>query len=354
MQKLINQLIEEFPKKRIETKVIERFILQNIGQTQYHIKGDYLAFAESINQLVNEDVLRPIKARKENGMNPALYNWYQIIRPEDTLPHQKQHDLLLHYHPRMNMTYYLEHSKAYQEDKTYLIDIDRYFRQMEKSTTSISINERSFAIFRDEKFLASSKGRSLLQRLGLSLDDFNCFITYEPFFYYQANSLKDDTGILIVENKDTFFSLKILLQEGICLWDGQTINLLIYGEGRKILRSFSFLEELYPQLPKVKCFYFGDLDPEGIQIWHELKLQESLEIIPFVSFYNELIERYQDKAPRLRTNQRFYQRAIDEFLGYFSPLYQQKIQSILTNKNYLPQEGLSLAILRELGGLKDA
>jgi len=46
--------------------------------------------------------------------------------------------------------------------------------------------------------------------------------------------------VLIVENKDTFFSLKALFQEGINRWSGKSFSMLIYREGRKILKSISF------------------------------------------------------------------------------------------------------------------
>ncbi|MCL0063142.1 DUF2220 domain-containing protein [Peptococcaceae bacterium] len=81
--------------------------------------------------------------------------------------------------------------------------------------------------------------------------------------------------MLIVENKDTFFSLKALFQEGINRWNGKSFSMLIYGEGRKILygegrkilKSISFFEEIeeYKGL-STSFYYFGDLDAEGISI----------------------------------------------------------------------------------------
>ncbi|MCL0101390.1 DUF2220 domain-containing protein [Peptococcaceae bacterium] len=96
--------------------------------------------------------------------------------------------------------------------------------------------------------------------------------------------------MLIVENKDTFFSLKALFQEGINRWNGKSFSMLIYGEGRKILKSISFFEEIeeYKGL-STSFYYFGDLDAEGISIWYELT--EQREVVPFVYFYCCLFER---------------------------------------------------------------
>ena len=42
------------------------------------------------------------------------------------------------------------------------------------------------------------------------------------------------------------------------------IHLLIYGEGKKILNSWSFIYECLPEAAGYRFFYFGDLDPEGV------------------------------------------------------------------------------------------
>lgn len=46
----------------------------------------------------------------------------------------------------------------------------------------ITANERSFQVFRDEKWLLSKHGKDFLQRIGFALDDLRCYLTFEPFF----------------------------------------------------------------------------------------------------------------------------------------------------------------------------
>lgn len=361
MLTLVERFLAEARVKRIQTKTLEDYLIKTLTLQGYWEKGGYPAFAALIAQLVAENRLKPVKARERNGMNPPLFNWYQRITAQEGFSLEEQRRLLKLYHPKLDLAHYLKRPDLYRKDRPYLEALDRYLRQPQAGQDRpVTINERSFEIFRDEKFLASARGQSVLETVGLELADLNCHRTYEPFFYWQAASLDlADTAlplnILIVENKDTFFSFKALLQEQITTWDGIKFRLLIYGEGRKILRSLSFLGELFSdgEVPSTAvCHYFGDLDPEGIAIYDELVRTYrpgGLKIGAARFFYAELFSRQGSRAPKLRTAQREYPGAIERFTAEFEPPVRNSLGEFLQSGKYLPQEGLSAATLYELG-----
>lgn len=339
--------------KRLETKSLEQQVINTVGLEAYwDIWGGYEAFAQAILALGQEGLLRPVKAWKQNGMNPALYKGYQLVLPAAALDSEVMRILSTQYHPKLNVSYYFTHQEAYQQDKDYLTALNRFFKQNPAfhHLPAITVNERSFQIFYDEKWLISPYGHTVLQRLGVTLEDLRCYPTYEPFFYYQTQH-QDGQAVngLIVENKDTFFSLKMLLQQGVYTWGDTSFSLLIYGEGRKIEKSFSFFGELKEYKNRfVHFYYFGDLDPEGIDIWYALQKQNQVKIQPFVFFYQTLVQRYRQVAQPLKKNQRVSPEGLQAFLTYFSAPEAALIAEMLDCRLYLPQEGVHYQLLYEL------
>lgn len=354
MEMIIDGYLRDQKKKRIKTKDVEQHVLTVMGQDRYWTAGGYHAFVKAIESLVKKGVLVPVKAWKTNGLNPPLYNGYKIVSLVEELSPAMKQKLLTQYHPSLNTSYYLTHPKEYKEDAVFLTKLDTFLKENRdfRSLPPITANERSFQIFQDEKWLMSRQGHAFRQRVGLTLEDLRCYPTYEPFFYY-STGLSDDTekiNVLIVENKDTFFSLKSLFQRDLNKWGHTAFTVLIYGEGRKIQKSFTFFWEL-PEYRECQAefYYFGDLDPEGILIWYELQQEvKSIEFKPFTFFYNALLQKYAGLAPRMRTEQRFSRKAVSAFLSYFEPLQSKAILKMLEDKRYIPQEGLHYNLLREL------
>lgn len=153
----------------------------------------------------------------------------------------------------------------------------------------MSINERSLQLFGDEKYLASGECQSYLSRHHLSMDIFNVYKSLEPFLYFDTGIPSAD--VLIVENKDTWYTMrKIMTDIGtIC---GIKPAAIIYGEGRKIQSSFSYIAA--PEFEKfngIKSFYyFGDLDASGIDILYKLQRTYKDNIVPFEPGYQYLYD----------------------------------------------------------------
>ncbi|CAA7600497.1 Hypothetical protein DEACI_1150 [Acididesulfobacillus acetoxydans] len=80
--------------------------------------------------------------------------------------------------------------------------------------------------------------------------------------------------LLVIENKDTWFTLRRLLREtGKNRLAGTSIQALIYGEGNKITKPEAlqnYAQGMFSReiLTKGKFLYFGDLDHEGIRLYH--------------------------------------------------------------------------------------
>lgn len=348
MEKLILKYFKKQKRKRIKTSSLENYLQQVKGRKEYQKTGGYEKFAQIIKELTQKKKIRPIKAWGRNGLFPELYNGYQLMSSQKLKEDIKQ-EILTAYHPKINTAYYLKNVKDYQQDKKYLKLLNKFLKENDKLGL-MSVNERSFQIFNQEKFLNSSRGRSFLQKISLSFNDLNCYQAYEPFFYFATGKSAGEVKALIVENKDTFVSFKSLFQEGIKTWDNLSFDLLIYGEGKKILNSFSFFSELKQyQLINTRFYYFGDLDPEGIKIWNKLNQNREVEFRPVTFFYQLLMENYQENAPDLHKEQTFNQQAINDFCSCFREKFKQKLNDLFDKNKYIPQEGLNYSLLKKIG-----
>lgn len=346
MHKHLRTLIQTSPTKTCKTAELETE-LRLKAPTLYQDLG-YLGFADAVEQLCREQTIAPVKSSGINGRNPALYNSYK--RVEDRLQ-QTVLDQLITYHQDLALDYYRNRPAALQTDLPYLSALNAFLFNLGSASLKVpcSVNERSFQIFRDEKFLSSAAGRAFLQHVGLNLEKLACFQTFEPFFYAQYLLPEDNFAhLLIVENKDTFFSLKKCLSNWLRTIAGIPCNFLIYGEGRKIVTSFAFYQEVQgltgqTQSP-IKAYYFGDLDPEGIDIFGQLQENfPEVQIEPFTHLYTELLKLYPDRPRQRDKHQKLKPERLDKFLSYFPPAVAADLQTLFAEKCYLPQEGLNYA-----------
>lgn len=314
----------------------------------------YETFAIAIKELVIKEVLQEMKNSGWNGRNPELRKNYKIIKNSPDYTDIKREIYGLN--PPINIEYYLKNPKEFIKDRDF-IDIINQF--LENSPHDIvSINERAFQLFNDEKFFRDSDkeralGEKILKNLGLSYEDLNCFYSYEPFFcrFKDNYGAEEIRNILIIENKDTFWSLKKLLFE-----DNHDLNIhfLIYGEGNKITASFQFVRE-YGLRKKDNYFYFGDLDSEGINIFMSLKEKyPEYNIKLFKEAYLYLIYvSGEKKLPEIKKSQKIKEGNIETFCGYFDPDIKEKIKYIIKEGFYIPQEALSFSFLRKTYTKKD-
>lgn len=312
-----------------------------------HPDMDYMQIYQYICNELTNGCLVPVKASGLNGKKPALYNSYWAIQKKQDYS-EIQEELQYQLNPLLDTKYYQKNPEKYIEDRKYIRLLSQYLtKQKELLKFSATINERSFEIFHREKFLDREKGRSLLSRLKFSEEKLNFYETSEPMSYYSHNKLTPQ-NFLIIENKDTFYSMRKHLIEQKNTLLGVEINTLIYGGGKSIYKSFAdFVNYVEPYFNHKdnKVYYFGDLDYEGILIYENLQKQyeQQIEILLFTQGYKKMLAKAENignqELPETKEGQNKNIGA--KFLENFSSTTQSKIKKILECGIYIPQEILN-------------
>jgi len=342
MEKSTYEIIKGYSKKIIETSELLSITERHFSGENFEIHGGYRSFVSCIMDFCSKGFLVPIKSSGTNGRNPMLFNRYKITLPaKKEKPGEELLNELQSIPPRLDKGYYFKNHDAYEKDRKYILMLSDYLLDNSRSSSlkyRCTMIVRWFEIFNDEKFLEYS-GKVLIKRLGLSLQDLNCYKTLEAFFYILFEP-KERLNVLIIENKDTFYSvLKYIERKPQKELYGVNIDMLIYGEGKKIVSSFGFINEVAAGTAIERVYYFGDLDFEGIGIFNSLASKYGKYfIIPHVRLYNELLIEAKT-PPALKTNQS--EVYLELFLRYFDNDSKDKISRILYNGKYIPQEALN-------------
>jgi hypothetical protein len=303
----------------------------------------YKEMANAILELLEKGKLSPVKSSKRYAMDNRIFNRYKKVENNEETNLYKN-EILTNYDPRMTMTSYLKRIDQYKKDKEYLKAISQFLVNKRRVEPFISINERSYQLLGNEKLLFSEKGNKILKNIGLTYNDLCCYLTYEPFFYYRIDQ-DEEEGILIVENKDTFFSFKKLFMEGVRSWNGISFSMLIYGEGNKITKSIEYLEEL--QIPATTpVYYFGDFDPMGMTIFYRLKTSSTRGIHLMIPFYKEMWKHRKESI--VKNDQEWNECAIKYFSTCLEKEEQVPYIQYLRENKYIPQEALHIERLRGL------
>ncbi len=309
--------------------------------------------------LLTSGRIKPLKASGTNGKHPALYRKYWLMEQETDYSIFEE-ELKYRLHPLISIDYYLSHLKTYEQDRQWILMLSEYLKNSrEKLYHTESVNERSFEIWSHEKFLSRGRGRRILKNCGLEEDFLNIYQTTEPLAYY-SHTRRVPQNILILENKDTFYSMRRhmtgshmaggLPQPGKSRILGVEMGTLIYGAGKGILRSFldfDFCVEPYMKDGKNQIYYFGDLDYEGIGIYESLAKMASgrWEILPFTRVYEAMtgkadrtckIENLPDTKEQQNRNIR------EEFFSHFSMEMVSRMKDVLESGKYIPQEILNI------------
>lgn len=332
--------IENYPKKIIELSEI-------INQS----KNSYEEMAETIRCYVEEGFLLPVKSSGLNGRRPALYNKYKILKPEKD--HRESFEKIKLLHGRFDHQYYLTHPEQYERISEEIEALSSFlWSRSEELLEPMSINERSFSIFGKEKLLKSIENQfsSYFRMQGFSFEDLHTYPTPEPFFEYIHPSLKEGQ-ILIVENKDTWYTLrKIMREENKPVVFGIPVKVLLYGEGKKITRQSGRLREYMEEVlgeHQNDFYYFGDLDYEGISIYQEAKEKNpEVNVKLLLKAYEAMLEEKLQKAYPETRDHRTPRADLEGFLANFSEEHQRKILQILEKGRYIPQEILNWSLLK--------
>ena len=327
----------------IEEKLI-KYILQkktktmNLSEVYEKLKLPYTPQSDKIinnilKNLEEKGYIQPLKTTNKNLQ--GSFEKYKILKLKEE-NEEKIKEEILKLDKKIKIDYFLKHPKEYMKNKEIIIPINKFIKQTNgRKIETITVNERSYKIYKNEKYLKENE--AILKNLGLTYKDLYAYDTYEPFFYYintkyEIRKLKNKT-ILIIENKDTFWTIVKAIQK----LKIENIYMIIYGEGKKILKSFSFIEEFKID-SKDNIYYFGDIDFEGINIYVSLKEKyNKYNISAYTKGYETIldIERTPEKV---RKNQNINQDKIEKFINEFDKKYKDKLIEIFNNKKYIPQE----------------
>ncbi len=299
-----------------------------------------------IMNLIKTGKIKQVGTSGTNGKKPALYRQYWILEEKKDYS-ELEEELKYRLHPKIQIDYYLSHPDIYEKDRRWVQMLDEYLRNgRSKLDYQESVNERSFEIWNREKFLSKEHGNSILKRCGLSRAELNIYETAEPLAYY-SHTREVPQNLLILENKDTFYSMRKHLLDGNKTILGESVGTLIYGAGKRILRSFedfSLCIEPYMKDGENTIYYFGDLDYEGIRIYEILAemFQEHWKIIPFLPAYEAMFAKAEQVVQLPDTKEQQNRNIRDIFYGYFSDEQVNQIKNILESDRYIPQEILNI------------
>lgn len=315
-------------------------LLASKQQSSYMQQYDYIM------ELLEAGKIKPVKASKKNGKKPALYQRYWLLDEEEDYEELLE-ELRYHLLPAISIDYYLAHPKVYREERLWVLLLDAYLRESkDRLLAAESVNERSFEIWGQEKFLKEGPGFKILKHCGLEPEILHTYETAEPLAYY-SHTREVPQKLLILENKDTFYSMRRHLLEGHSKILGEAIGTLIYGGGKRILRSYRDLEfcvEPYMRDAQNEILYFGDLDYEGIGIWENLfsSCQGHWEIRPFLRAYEAMLCKAADQEKLPLTKEQQNRNISPFFFSYFSEDTTLKMKKILEDGTYVPQEILNI------------
>ena len=166
----------------------------------------------------------------------------------------------------------------------------------------------------------------------------------EPFVFWmkQGKEMKDIQRVLIVENL-SFFHTSIKLLEANQL--DYEPELIIYGEGTKIERSFSFFFRMFPTKPYL-FYYAGDLDAAGYGIF--IRLMEKYpecSIQPALKIYRKMLdclEQRNDQKQGQTQNLKYR----DSFFQWFTEEEQALLLELWQENKRIPQEVLTIETWR--------
>ncbi len=323
--------------------LLEEFMKKNNGLDY----GQQCAYMIS---LIESGKIRPVKASGKNGKKPALYREYWILEEPDPDRESLLEELAFGIVPEISIDYYRAHLDHYKKERDWVQMLNTYLKNSkEKLEYPESMNERSFEIWNREKFLSKENGKKIISHCGLDLEFFNMYETAEPLAYY-SHTRKTPQNILILENKDTFFSMRRHLLEGKREIFGVLMGTLIYGGGKRIIRSFQDLDrcmEPYMKEKENQIYYFGDLDYEGIGIYESLAaaFETRWEICPFLPAYQAMLMKACQVKELPKTKEQQNHKAGRCFFNWFDEETTARMHKILESECYVPQEILNITDL---------
>jgi len=337
--------MKEKQRNRFSIEDAEKFVIKKIGgQSTYARTGGYHCFYSGIKSLTESEVIAPVMSSGFNGINPALHSRWRLVSES-----QQQWDtaFMMQLSDRLDMSGYIRNPKWHTpKEKQYILSIYEFLKSVGKREYS-SCEERCLELFGNEKFL-QTEDKKVISRLNLTYDQLK-MIKYGQMFTYWIRKREKTRKVLILENHSTFFSIKRWTEKGGTVF-GLEPDLIIFGDGKHIVKSLSFLDEI-AMAKECVIKYFGDIDPEGFLIYNSLKKRYSeLDIGLFFPAYQFLLDTgksYDIGHSQQNMNPKVLEDITREFMQ-LKPEYAGKIKDLWNAEKRIPQEFLTYETLKDL------
>ncbi len=323
---------------------------------------DYAEYHKIVQKLAVEGHILPVIGSGSNGMNPPLYKRYSINKPVQSLDNYIEEIRLLS--SAFNIEGYLDDKQKYCEHREWVQVLNTFIRSNNQAlAVQLSINERSFQIFGKEKALKEDKNLNSVLNFNPAIRKvLNFYMTPEPFFIHGITQAQGNINVLIIENKDTWYTLKSIMKPCMSTLFGISFDILLYGEGKKVSRRLDSLTEFDSSFfrdNKTTYYYFGDLDYEGIGIFNDLRdINPELNIKLFGRLYSWMLEEASELIRSTMggfqlpmTKEKQSKKNMTLFLREFDVEENRLIINMLEEGRYIPQEILNRE--RFLDRLKD-
>ena len=351
IEKIIRNLYA-YGRAKCELTVLQKWI----------VSDGYSELVEIVAELEQRGIISPVKSSKLNGKNPPLYQAYHIIPPKtDDSTLLAELDAM---HYRIRTDHLRRNPEKYKCIRHVLLPLSEYLKKnTEELDEPMSENERAYVIWGDEKFLEHSEHPehiAALKKCGV-WDLLHTYPTPEPFFDYRKATYPEH--VLVIENKDTWFSMrKIMMESDASSFFQLPVDCLVYGEGNKITKTGSSLEQ-YLNIDRVfsgTVHYWGDLDPEGIGFFLSAReVNPGLNLQLYVPAYQEMLAQFEEHLAlphekeqyRVRKHQK-YPADADVFYARFPERMGLRIRELMETGYYIPQEILHYQILKHASRLE--
>lgn len=350
--------LNTFKKKTITLEELYLLISNNnTTQVNKYKTVEYDFFYAKVKSLENSGMLLPF-GKSMNTKPKRLYLKYKIVKEEKKLS-ESELIWITGLNSKLNLSYYKKNVDEFREHREYISLINDYINSVEHNDCLdyISINERSYEIFSDEKFLKGAdkdnnvSGLSILRKLKLNLDDIYCYDNYEPLLTLTLPGFfsKSSKNILIIENLDTYWTINRILFKNQTIFKKE-IDMLIYGQGNAIVGLFENYA-LYNISENDKILYFGDIDNHGFYIYQQFKNKfNNLNIELASDWYEYLLLSVSDN--KIKKVRKLNQKKVDtnllvSYMNNFTDLSCNRVLRILSNDEYIPQEGLNYSIIKK-------
>ncbi|MDM8517184.1 DUF2220 family protein [Desulfobacterales bacterium HSG16] len=304
MEQVIRNTIKAVLNTSEHKKVKIKTILNSIKRS---IEGKYSIFElenrlpDILMSLQDEQVLLlPSQKgkRKSWDRNTGLPNFVWVVKTEnlDAKNTLKEEWDSLRNKTAWEPTIMVEICEDFRnQDLEDAIFVNDYLKERKPDIKKIPHRERSLQIFGDEKYL-DKKNRKPFGGL-ITLAQLDCFycpspLPFQPLPKRRSKIKEKPKPLLIVENSNTYWSC--------CKANelGRLFAAVVYGQGFKAMskeKACESIPAIEHELHAEGIWYFGDLDPAGLEIPYKIdqyRKAEGMEAIqPALPLYKALMTK---------------------------------------------------------------